>query len=114
MIDLEDLPRMESLSPVKDVEDGFSMNAMQMTNLPMTSLTDMGDKNCPTVMESLDYLSIGMKTNLNFDNVGNSNSNNAQNNNNNNMILGGGLRYISQVSNQMSELSFQCYRYVCY
>lgn len=92
MIDLEDLPRLESLSPIKDVNDEFQ----RLTETFKTT------KIRPVMSDSLNNGNLSLVSVNNISLQPNVKRNSKDNSINicelNPLFIGGGLRYISQVS----------------
>lgn len=110
MLELEDLPRLESLSPIKDVEEGYQHCETNMTKLMMTNITPIPTSGNMTKetnnlcqnssgTNKLNFIEKITPPVLDFD------QNLDMNQESSRMILGGGLRYISQVSRQISNIT---------
>ncbi|TMW53458.1 hypothetical protein DOY81_001456 [Sarcophaga bullata] len=107
MIDLEDLPRLESLSPIRDVEDDLHRHAATpgMTIIPTTLCETLNNGNMNTMAvnsisrKTSDQLinGVGNCSNISSNSNSNSNGNIFTGNNSKRMLIGGGLRYISQI-----------------
>ncbi|XP_037805771.1 uncharacterized protein LOC119599901 isoform X2 [Lucilia sericata] len=95
MIDLEDLPRLESLSPLRDIEDDYPPG---MTIIPTTNMNETlnnGNLNMTAIANN-----ISCKTNDNL--ISNSGCLMTTGNDSTDRMLiengGAGLRFISQLS----------------
>lgn len=116
MIDLEDLPRLESLSPIRDVEDDFHRHGATpgMTIIPTTLCETLNNGNMNTMAvnsisrKTSDQLinGVGNCSNISSNSNSNSNGNILTGNNSKSMLIGGGLRYISQVRRSVIEKHF--------
>lgn len=111
MIDLEDLPRLESLSPMRDIEEDYHRHSETpgMTIIPTTLCDTLNNGNLNTMAINNNHRKmsdqlIGGAGNCGNTNNANSNCNIVTGNNSKRMLIGGGLRYISQVRPDISQV----------
>lgn len=100
MIDLEDLPRLESLSPIRDIDDDYQnhANIPGMTIIPTTVTETLNPNNNGNMNTATPATVNNISCKTNDDLISSDGNLMTGNETTDRMLNGGSLRYISQVS----------------